>query len=835
MFKENPQLWRQIAIISIFLVTSTAQVVFADESVKTDWSSANLSSVQITRNIVSMPLAFTANQGQWDERVKFRANAGGAAMWFSSDGAYYQFTRTIKSEDSAPISVVRKRYRMMPDYRTDRQPKPVETMMIKASFVGANTNPIMHGVDELKYKCNYFIGNDPNEWHTNVPNYQAVVYQELYDGIDLKYYGNGKQMEYDFIVSPGADYSQIKIHYEGAESIAINDNGELVVTTMWGDVVERRPVIYQIENNSRNVIDGNYILRADNSFGFELSDYNPALPLVIDPVLSYSTYLGGSSNDYGYGMAVDASGAVYLTGSTESTNFPTLNPYQGTFQGFSDIFITKLSSSGASLVYSTYLGGNNYDDGWSIALDSSGSAYITGVTYSTDFPTLNAYQVTYQGGLSDAFITKLSSTGDSLIYSGYLGGSDYDIAYYIALDSSGAAYVTGLTFSTDFPTLNPYQSTPQSGSDVFVTKLSSSGASLVYSTYLGGTKYDDGFSIAVDASGAAYITGITYSTDFPTLNPYQGTFQGFSEAYVTKLSSSGSSLVYSTYLGGSSEDFGIDIAVDSSGAAYITGGTYSPDFPTLNPYQGTFRDSSDAFVTKLSSSGDSLVYSTYLGGNNYDEGYSIVLDASGAAYITGYTESTNFPTLNPYQGTFQGIADAFVAKLSSSGASLDYSTYLGGSLYEYGSGIALGSSGAVYVMGETYSTDFPTLNPYQDTLMGFVNAFVMKFSSFLTDVEEFDFGNLPRDYNLSQNYPNPFNPTTTIDFNIPKRSNASINIYNMLGQKVKRLINQEYSAGNYKITWDGTTSNGVRASTGLYFYRLETKDFVETKKMILLK
>ncbi len=821
-------------LITLVILFSTTQVVFPNESIKTGWSSDNLSNVQVTKSLASMPLSFTENQGQWDDKVQFRAIAGGATMWFASDGAYYQFTRTIKTENSDPISVVDKRYGLMPYDRKNRQPKAVETMMIKARFVGSNSNPVIVGLEKMEYICNYFIGNDPDEWHTDVPNYSAVIYEEIYDGIALKYYGNGKQMEYDFIVSPGADYSQIKIQYEGAESISINSNGQLVVVTKWGEIVEQTPVIYQIDNSSRVAVSGEYKMMGDNSFGFELSGYNPALPLVIDPVLLYSTYLGGSSSDYGFGMAVDASGAAYIMGYTESPDFPTLNPYQGTFQGSYDAFVTKLSSSGTSLVYSTYLGGNNYDYGYSIAVDASGAAYITGLTYSSDFPTLNPYQGTFQG-FTDVFVAKLNSTGDSLVYSTYLGGNNYDDGYSIAVDASGAVYVTGYTDSPDFPTLNPYQGTMPGSSDAFVTKLSSSGASLVYSTYLGGNNYDDGYSIAVDASGAAYITGLTYSSDFPTLNPYQGTFQGNSDAYVTKLSSTGDSLVYSTYLGGSMDDFGYGIAVDASGAAYVAGCTASPDFPTLNPYQGTFHDSADAFVTKLSSSGDSLVYSTYLGGNNYDDGSSIAVDASGAAYITGYTESTDFPTLNPYQGTIQGNYDAYVTKLSSAGNSLVYSTYLGGSLFDYGSGIAVDTSGAVYVMGETESTDFPTFNPYQDSLKGFTNAFVIKFSSFSTDIKEFDVDNLPTDYKMSQNYPNPFNPTTTIEFKLPIRSNVSINIYNMLGQKVKQLVNQEFSAGNYRITWDGTTSNGVRASTGVYFYRLETEDFVQTKKMILLK
>ncbi len=557
MTKCNSFAFHQISFFLIVIFLFTPQESYSKESVK----SANLSNIQVTKNLVSMPLAFTTNQGQWDEKVKFRANAGGATMWFAPDGAYYQFTRTIKSDNS----IGRQTPSSAPLHDLDREPDSYETMMIKANFVGANSKPTMIGVDMMEYKCNYFIGNDPNEWYTDVPNYNAVIYEEIYDGIDLKYYGNGRQMEYDFIVSPGADYTQIKIQYEGAESISLNDNGELVVTTKWSEVVEQKPVIYQLDdNNSRLAVVGEYKIHDDNSFGFELSSYNPDLPLVIDPVLTYSTYLGGSWQDYVEDIAVDASGAAYVTGWTSSTDFPTLNPYQGTFQGnpegSADVFVTKLNSSGNSLVYSTYLGGNFLDFALGISIDAFGAVYVVGHTLSTDFPTLNPYQGTLRG-LEDAFVTKLSSSGNALIFSTYLGGStshfdtpDEDIASAIAIDASGAVYVVGYTYSTDFPTLNPYQGTHQGGDgswDVFVTKLSSSGNSLIYSTYLGGSGYDFGHGIAVDASGAAYVTGYTGSTDFPTLNPYQGTLQGGLDAFVTKLSSSGNALIYSTYLGGS--------------------------------------------------------------------------------------------------------------------------------------------------------------------------------------------------------------------------------------------------------------------------------------------
>jgi hypothetical protein len=308
--------------------------------------------------------------------------------------------------------------------RFDHEPNSLETMMIKAAFVGANPNPRMVGEEMLEYKCNYFLGNDPTKWRSNVPNYSAIVYEDIYPGIDLKYYCNGKQMEYDFIVSPGSEPGQICVRYDGAKSLSVNDAGELVVETEWGEVIEQRPVAYQMSDGDRVSLASEYVLKGDKAFGFALPDgYDAHLPLVIDPTLAYSTYLGGSNDEYGYDIAVDASGAAYVTGDTYSTDFPTVNPYQ-TDQGYCDIFVTKLSNSGSSLVYSTYLGGSINDWGFSIAVDASGAAYITGDTYSTDFPTVNPYQ-TYQDK-TDVIVSKLSSDGSSLVYSTYLGGNNYE-------------------------------------------------------------------------------------------------------------------------------------------------------------------------------------------------------------------------------------------------------------------------------------------------------------------------------------------------------------------------------------------------------------------------
>ena len=497
---------------------------------------------------------------------------------------------------------------------------------------------------------------------------------------------------------------------------------------------------------NRKYLEGRYVLAASNQVRFALGPYDKTKPLVIDPVLSYSTYLGGSLQDASLGIAVDSSGNAYVTGYTQSSDFPTLNPVQSTYHGGEpagglnslvpggDVFITKLNADGSALVYSTYLGGSGSDQGNAIAVDSSGFAYVTGSTSSTDFPTLNPIQSTYHGGGSgsfgppggDAFITKLSADGSALIYSTYLGGSAQDEGNGIAVDSSGNSYVTGQTISADFPTANAIQAACDLGSscsygDAFVTKVNAAGSALVYSTYLGGSNSDTGNGVAVDSSRNAYVTGQTYSSDFPTVNPLQANNSGAPDAFVAKLNSAGSALVYSTYLGGSGSEQGTSIAVDSAGNAYITGNTQSSDFPTASPLQAASGgDANDAFVAKINAAGSALVYSTYLGGSSTDDGLGIAVDTSGNAYVTGFTRSPDFPTASPVQASINTyLYDAFVTKINAAGSALLYSTFLGGSNINQGNGIAADSAGNAYLTGQTESSDFPiTAGAFQPALAG---------------------------------------------------------------------------------------------------------------------
>jgi len=498
--------------------------------------------------------------------------------------------------------------------------------------------------------------------------------------------------------------------------------------TAAGNLTDSAPVCYQEIDGSRVIVEGYYRMIDDQRIGFEIGSYDRGSPLVIDPALVYSTYLGGSGSENGIGIVVDGSGNAYITGYAGTSDFPSKDPIQASEAGDGDAFVAKIDADGSALVYSTYLGGSDFDYGRGIAVDGSGNAYITGSTVSDNFPTKNPIQAS-KAGYQDAFVAKIDADGSALVYSTYLGGSFIDYGYGIAVDGSGNAYITGYSDSDSFPTKNPIQASKAGYQDAFVAKIDADGSALVYSTYLGGNSDDSGYGIAVDGSGNAYITGFTVSDNFPTKNPIQASKAGYQDAFIAKIDADGSALVYSTYLGGSDRDSGHGIAVDGSGNAYITGYTVSDNFPTKNPIQASYAGYDDAFVAKIDADGSALVYSTYLGGNSDDSGYGIAVDGSGNAYITGDTDSDSFPTKNPIQASKAGYRDAFVAKINAAGSALVYSTYLGGNSYDFGHGIAVDDSGNAYITGDTDSDSFPTKNPIQASNAGSTDAFVAVIDS----------------------------------------------------------------------------------------------------------
>jgi len=681
------------------------------ENVKTD----EARTVSVSETYGKLPLSFEANNGQTDAQVKFLSRGSGYGLFLTNNEAVMAVAKPAKMSP-AEAAAQRK-----PIEKSGARVRRVQSAVLRMKLVGANSGAKVTGQDQLPGKVNYFIGNDPERWRTNMETFAKVRYEQVYSGIDLVYYGNQRQLEYDFVVAPGADPTRIRLGFRGAKKMRVDAYGDLLVETIGGPVRWNKPVVYQEVGGVRKTIDGKYLLRRKHQVSFEVAAYDRGKALIIDPALAYSTYLGGSNDDEAAGIALDSSSNAYVTGFTFSANFPTtVGAFDTAFGGAGvDTFVSKLNANGASLLYSTYLGGSDSDASTAIVVDSMGNAYVTGQTVSVDFPTTTgAFQTAFGGGVGDAFITKLDPAGAALVYSTYLGGSDVDVGNGIAIDGVGNAYVAGATRSPNLGTINAFQPTYVGGADVFVAELNASGTALVYYTYLGGSNFEDGGTIAVDPTGNAYITGVTFSTDFPTANPIQGTKSADADAFVTKLNSTGSALAYSTYLGGSDTEFTPGIAVDSAGNAYIAGGTASHDFPTANAVQPTFTGPAAGFVTKLNATGSGFVYSTFFTGSAGGGGQRVAVDSSGNAYLAGATQSNDFPTINAIQTTNAGSLDAVVFKLDPSGSPL-FSTYLGGSNSDDGRGIAVDGSGNMYVAGNTSSTNFPiTSGAFQSTNHG---------------------------------------------------------------------------------------------------------------------
>ncbi len=669
---------------------------------------------------------FIQNKGQIDsEEIQFYSRGGN--VFFTPTCVIYRFREMEPNEDEG----------MELDRFSDPMKDPPETfhewgVILKYSFIRAN-KVIPVGRERCNWNTNYFKGSDQEKWYTEVPNYLEVIYPDLWDGIDLVYRLKDGSIKYDLIVHPDADLSDIRIQIDGANDLSINPQGDLVIRTKYWDILDSGLVSYY-EDGSGGPIPCKFELMNDYEYKISLGAFDKSRSVVIDPVIHYSTFIGGSGYDIGSDIAIDTSGNAYITGWTEDapTYYPTTTgAFDTTHNGGNDVFVTKLNSAGSSLVYSTFIGGSGDDEGVDIAIDTSGNAYITGYTNddTTDYPITSGAYDTTQNGIWDVFVTKLNSAGSSLVYSTFIGGSERDVGEGIAIDTSGNAYITGWT--EDAPTYYPtttgaFDTTHNGGNDVFVTKLNSAGSSLEYSTFIGGSGSDSGSCIEIDTNGNVYISGLTRdgTTDYPTTpGAYDTTHNGDRDVFVTKLNSAGSSLVYSTFIGGSGYDYGGGIAIDTSGNAYITGNTVNAptSYPiTTGAYDSTHNGNYDVFVTKLNSAGSSLMYSTFIGGSSDDVGRGIAIDTSGNAYITGYTTDGNvdYPTTTgAYDTTHNRVYDVFVTKLNSVGSSLLYSTFIGGSDIDYGDGIAIDTSENAYLTGYTRdgTFDYPTTTGAFDT------------------------------------------------------------------------------------------------------------------------
>jgi hypothetical protein len=735
---------------------------------------------RVHASLGALPLAFEANVGQSDPQVKYMARGNGYTLFLTGSDAVFAVHSAVPS--SAPASATAGKFHLA-HARQAMEHRAEKTAAIRMQLVGGNSNAQIAAGSELPGRINYYIGNDRSQWHEGVKQYAAVDYRNVYPGVDLRYHGEQRQLEFDFIVSPEANAAPIDLGFKGASKIATDATGNLILSSSAGDVMLHKPVAYQDVNGQRQLVDAAFRTNARNEVTIALGTYDHSRELVIDPALSYATYLGGASEDEVFGISVDSSNNIFVTGESNSTSgFPGGNVSSS--NGY-DVFVTSVSSAGA-LTYTTFVGGSGNDSGLGIATDSSGAAYVTGITESNNFPTSSNAPQPQKGDnggnctnlkksnqpCTDAFAFKLNASGSiSGGWCTYVGGINDDDGYAIALDSSGNVWVAGDTFSSSFypnnhattvlyPTFNAGVTLSPPADDGFVVEVNSAGTAFGFSTYLGGNFSDQANGIVADGSGNIYVTGETASTDFPTAGtPYKSTCgsdgncnahagQVFYDGFVTKIAAGGASLTYSTYIGGSSDDYAFAIALDSAGDTYITGETTQDDtattpavpYPTTTGAFSTTYNSSataNAFVTELNPAGSALLYSTFLGGSVQDYGGGIAVDSSGDAYVTGTTSSADFPvTSNAFQSQLNGNgqtgqSDAFVTQVVAGGASLGVSSYLGGSGSENANAsgsvgvVALDGSNNMWLGGSTNSatsnstTNFPvTSNALESTYGG---------------------------------------------------------------------------------------------------------------------
>lgn len=770
LFSLAPQsVWLSLfVILGLSLQVGDSLNVPASQTAKQAVSlSGKLAKDRLAEAIVQSPLSFEENTGQLADSVKYLSRGSGYSLFLTQDEAVL----SLQAGKSQRPTLAPKE--MLGDQVTRKLSAPVaEPSTLRMRLVGGRKDAKVAAKDLLSSKSNYFIGNTATNWRVNVPHYGQVKYEGVYPGVDLVYYGNQRQLEYDFIVQPGADPKQIKLAFEGVEKTALEANGQLLISTKNGEIRQHAPVVYQEVNGVRQVVEGRYVALGTNEFGFAVADYDQGKPLVIDPVLVYSTYFGGFDNESGNGIEADTGGNAYVTGITYSADFPMKNALQQSLRGVGNAWVAKFDPTGR-LIYSTYIGGSSEDVGFAVSADSDGNAYVGGTTDSSNFPVTNGAMQSTRSGRFDGFVAKLSKNGDSLIYSTFLGGQADDTIDSIALDSSANVYITGQTRSINFPLRNAWQSSLKGASDAYVSKLNANGGSLAYSTYLGGSGLEVGYGVIVDNANNAIVTGFVYSNDFPTRNPVQGANGGSVDAFITKFNAAGTGVVYSTYFGGLLDDGGYGVGVDSAGNAYVTGFTTSTNFPLKGAFQAQSGGVDDAYILKLDTAG-ALVYSTYLGGSGNDRAFDLATDAEGNAYVIGRTESVNFPVRDAVQprigtgavtATSQrfssnrvGVAerfgrdaadvlngqddsgatvynqtqpisvrDGFLAKYAPDGKNI-YTTFLGGADEEKLFAVAVDNRGNAYCTGLTASGNFPIKNPVQQTLRGVADAFVVKIA-----------------------------------------------------------------------------------------------------------
>ncbi len=670
------------------------------------------------------PLTFEENLGQFDSRVLFGASTNGARVWFTEDAIYYQFIRLTDEAGNSP----------QPQADPIVQPLPshLRWAAVRVTFVGATGLEQLSGRTSAPFETHYLTGAGPASWVQSVPSYHELLITDIYESVDLRFRGSGRQLEYDFIVHPGADPTGILVRYDGADSLWITPGGELKIATELGVITERKPIVFQVIAGEVVPVSADYEIVDEFTFGFALGEYNPTHRLIVDPMLQFSTFLGGSSNDYGRAIDIDTGGNVYITGYTVSADFPMASPFDSVYAGGGsagyDAFVTKLSASGDSILYSTYLGGATGDDqGTAIAVAADGSVVVVGNTNADDFPMSSPYQSSLSGD-KNMFIARLDPSGSALTYSTYLGGTGSDYATGVQVDGSGRAVVAGYTSSADFPVVNAFDTDLGGSQDATVLRLSADGQTVDYATYYGGSGTDAALGLALAADGSPVLCGYSSSSDLPLESPYDDSFNGGSlgDAFIAHFNTDASALSFATYLGGGANDICIAIDISSTGSYWLHGYTASSGFPLVNAFDNTFSGANETFLCQLDPGGPTLVFSTFLGGSGTEYAGGVKLNGFDHVFFTGHTNSSNFPLVNPFQGTKKAFYDVYAGFYEPDGDTMAFITFLGGSDYDFSYGIAADDDTAAYIVGYTGSLNFPVQDPVQETLQGGYDLFVTK-------------------------------------------------------------------------------------------------------------
>ena len=797
-----------ILIFSNFFLFETDQMNKEKKNIQSE--STNNEAV-INEYLTNMKGFFTKNQGQLDnDDIYFTYSTQDKSFGFLESSLLIRLTKNLDNEENI-------------------------SSIVKITFENSN-KVIPIGKEELSHKSNFFIKKDSSKWRSNVPNYEIIVYENIYDGIDLIYYFNEKGLKYDWNIKPYANANNIIERFEGVDSLNINSDGGIYIKTESGELSEEKPYSYQKIKDKTIKVDVNFRRVGKNCLTYNLGEYDSSMNLIIDPLI-YSTFIGGNDWDFGNRITLDSENNIYITGKTESSDFPiTTECFDDPENITRNIFIFKFKPDSSSLVYSTYIAGSKEDSCESINIDSKNNVYIIGETDSTDFPTTSGcYDDSHNGGY-DVFIFKLNYKGSKLLYSTYIGGSGSEYGCDIALDSLNNTIITGYTNSADFPmTTGSYDNTKNGGYDIFILKINSDCSSLLYSTYIGGSNDDYGFAIAYDSENNAYITGETSSTNFPTSSGcFDDSFNGDRDVFVFKLKSDGSEMLYSSFIGGSSSDYGYDISIDFENNTIITGYTRSSDFPTTpGCYDDSYNGNRDAFIFKLKSDGSTLIYSTYIGGSGWDYGYGIATDSNNITYITGRTKSSDFPTTaGCIDDSYNGDSDIFLIKLKPDGSNLLYSTYVGGSKYDSGESIVIDSENNVYITGVTSSSNFPvTSDCYDDTLNGTRDVFLIKM----------DLNNYPIAGDLSFSHNEVFRTKSITfiangsDFEDDERDLTPIFEYRSLTGDWESSWISNIKYNSVKEYWEGTFTPSKDAELGLYDFRLKFKDLKNADSKWLTK